>query len=155
MQPLSYSARLRGFDLALQVVRLNPLFGVGVHLEAVGISYQWVIHNTFLYALASFGVPAVVLLVWTITVPIYRTIIIAWRAVFVSDRVDAVLWIAAMVGILIQMSMFSGMTSKYFWMLLGLMTGESLASMARLKAAHGVQPTDYSSRQQVAEAVTS
>jgi hypothetical protein len=126
MQPISYSVRVEGFDLALNVIRSSPLFGVGVSLEAIGVNYHSVIHNTFLFTLVSFGAPALVLFVWIIAIPVYRTICVALRSRSALDRANAALWIAAVSSILIQMAMFSGMTSKFFWVLLGLLGGESL-----------------------------
>jgi O-antigen ligase len=120
MKVSSYTVRFFGFQIALDAAKDHPFVGAGLDLGRYGVNYHWLIHNSFLALLASLGLPAALLLVFVAASPIVRATRIAISSRDRETRILAGLWIGTLVGVVVQMSMFDGLSSKYFWMLIGI-----------------------------------
>lgn len=130
VQQGSVQNRLGEYAGAVTEIGKNPLFGVGKFF----VMYQghaFVVHNTVLAYMSNYGVLAGLLFVALSLYVIYKAFFYLRRLSALAQRRQCLVLFAALLGTVVAIDLFAGIGSKYFFALLGCVSGVMLTYSRR------------------------
>ncbi len=130
-QSATVFGRLGGYAQAMSEIGINPLFGAG-KFWAMHNGQFYLVHNTPLSYAANNGIMAGIAFVLFYLYVLSRTFKDLIRSPVAEQRRNFLIFLAALLGSAVAINLFSGIGSKFFFALLGCISG-SLLTYSRQK----------------------